>query len=127
MLCVLKYGSTSALFMAQTILVPAGNLAFSSPLFQHNSPLYTSDLLGLVVILSGLILYRFWGEEEPPSDEQSQGTSPWVQQLIQVQGQTPSSWYLDMVEHLRTQIQQTGNTPWLNDLLLHMREPLLQE
>lgn len=124
MLCVLKYGSTSTLFMAQTILVPLGNLAFSLPLFGQSAPVYTSDLMGLVVILSGLILYRFWGEEEHSNDDQSHAT--WVRQLIQqVQGENPSPWYLDMVQNVRTQVQ--WNTPWLNDLLQHMREPLLQE
>ena len=138
MLCVLKYGSMSTLFMAQTILVPLRNLAFTLPLYSnstHHSPLYTSDVMGLMVILSGLILYRFWDEDDESSnDEPSHGTHhhPWVQQVIQQQGQrqqTPSPWYLDMVEHLRTQVQQqqTGNTAWLNDLLHHMREPLLQE
>jgi hypothetical protein len=83
--------------------------------------------MGLIVILSGLILYRFWGEDEPLRDDPSHGTSPWVQQLLQVQGEAPSPWYLDMAEHLRTQVQQTGNTPWLNDLLRHMEEPLLQD
>ncbi|GAX13642.1 hypothetical protein FisN_14Lh347 [Fistulifera solaris] len=126
MLCVLKYGSTSILFLAQTILVPVGNLAFSFPLFQNNSSLYTSYVMGLVVILLGLILYRFWGDDEPLRDDPSQGTSPWVQQYLQVQGEAPSPWYLDMMEHLRTQVQQTGNTPWLNELLRHMEEPLLQ-
>lgn len=131
MLCVLKYGSTSTLFMAQTILVPVGNLAFTLPLFHNaSSPLYASDLMGLIVILSGLILYRFWGEGEPLSDEQqSHGTNPWVQRVIEIQEETPYPWYLDMVEHLRTQVQQqrTGSTPWLNDLLRHMQEPLLQQ
>lgn len=129
MLCLLKYGSVSTLFLAQTILVPVGNLVLSLPLFRHNdSPLYTSDWMGLVVIISGLGLYRFWGEdeeEESPDNEHSH--DPWVRQFIQggQGGEAPHPWYLDMVQHLR--IQQTGNTPWLNDLLRHMREPLLQE
>lgn len=61
MLCVvfvLKYGSTSLLYLALTMMVPLGNLIFSLPIVTSAS-IYGSDILALVVIVLGLLLFRF--------------------------------------------------------------------
>mmetsp|Transcript_18837 Transcript_18837/g.38033 ORF Transcript_18837/g.38033 Transcript_18837/m.38033 type:complete len:631 (+) Transcript_18837:79-1971(+) len=56
---VLKFGSANMLFMAATIMVPIGNLAFALPLIPGSMPLHDSDIAGLLVILLGLVTYRF--------------------------------------------------------------------
>lgn len=56
---VLKFGSANVLFMAATIMVPIGNLAFALPFMPGSMPLHDSDIAGLMVILLGLVTYRF--------------------------------------------------------------------
>ena len=56
---VLKYGSANVLFMASTVMVPIGNLAFALPFMPGSTPLKDSDIAGLLVILLGLVTYRF--------------------------------------------------------------------
>jgi len=56
---VLKYGSANVLFMASTVMVPIGNLAFALPFMPGSTPLKDSDIAGLLVILFGLVTYRF--------------------------------------------------------------------
>ena len=56
---VLKFGSANVLFMAATIMVPIGNLAFALPFVPGSMPLQDSDIAGLLVILFGLVTYRF--------------------------------------------------------------------
>jgi hypothetical protein len=56
---VLKFGSANVLFMAATIMVPIGNLAFALPFIPGSMPLHDSDIAGLIVILLGLVTYRF--------------------------------------------------------------------
>ena len=53
--------------------VSVGNLAFTMPFMPQSSKLHDSDIVGLVVIMAGLLLYRFTGgpsaaEEEDDSD-----------------------------------------------------------
>eukprot|EP00980_Cylindrotheca_fusiformis_P004210 scaffold913_cov71-Cylindrotheca_fusiformis.AAC.3 len=58
---ILKYGSTSLLFLAFTIQVPLGNLVFSCliPAYMPGyTPLHGSDIIGLIIIVTGLVLYR---------------------------------------------------------------------
>ena len=52
------------LFLALTATVPLGHFAFTLPLFplSFQEGLHTIDLIGLVVIVSGLVLYRFTNE-----------------------------------------------------------------
>jgi len=61
MMLVLKYGSASLLYLGLTLVVPLGHLIFSihSPAMVH-----TSDVLGLVILLAGLVLYRFGHSNE---------------------------------------------------------------
>lgn len=56
---ILKYGSANVLFMAGTVMVPFGNLAFALPFMPGSMPLHDSDVIGLLVILFGLVTYRF--------------------------------------------------------------------
>lgn len=56
---ILKFGSANVLFMAGTVMVPIGNLAFALPFMPGSMPLQDSDVAGLFVILLGLITYRF--------------------------------------------------------------------
>lgn len=57
---ILKYGSTALLFLALTVMVPIGNLAFSLPFMPQATTLHVSDILGLAIILCGLVLYRIY-------------------------------------------------------------------
>lgn len=59
---ILKYGSSNLLWLAMTIMVPLGNVAFSLKFVPGNSPLAPTDIAGLVVIMVGLVVYRFWGK-----------------------------------------------------------------
>jgi len=56
---ILKFGSANVLFMASTVMVPIGNLAFALPFMPGSTPLKDSDVAGLMVILLGLVTYRF--------------------------------------------------------------------
>ena len=56
---VIKVGSSNLLWLAMTIMVPIGNLAFSLPFMPGAEMLHPSDLIGLTVILCGLVTYRF--------------------------------------------------------------------
>ena len=58
---VLKHGSANILYMAFTIIVPLSNVAFSLKITPGHKPLQTMDIVGLVVIMAGLIVYRFSG------------------------------------------------------------------
>ena len=59
MLCVLKYGSSALLFLALTMMVPLGNLSFSLPFMESPEQMHFSDVIALIVIVLGLLLYRF--------------------------------------------------------------------
>eukprot|EP00934_Nitzschia_sp_Nitz4_P006884 Nitzschia sp. Nitz4//scaffold1_size375055//3591//5220//NITZ4_000202-RA/size375055-augustus-gene-0.657-mRNA-1//1//CDS//3329540823//6874//frame0 len=61
MILVLKYGSASLLYLGLTVTVPLGHLAFS---LNTPSDTYSADVTGLIVLVAGLILYRFGHEEE---------------------------------------------------------------
>ena len=56
---ILKFGSANILFMALTIMVPLGNIAFTLPFVPEHSALAVTDIIGLVIIMGGLICYRF--------------------------------------------------------------------
>ena len=57
---ILKFGSANILWLAMTVMVPLGSMAFSLPFVPEHKPPRATDVLGLLVILTGLILYRFW-------------------------------------------------------------------
>jgi hypothetical protein len=68
---ILKYGSASLLFLALTIMVPLGNLAFALPFMPGSSPMHLSDIMGLIVIMTGLVLYRFAAKDNDESEKDS--------------------------------------------------------
>jgi len=61
MVLLLKYSSANLMFMALTCIVPLGNLAFALPFMPDGVrvALHVSDLVGLVVIMMGIVSYRF--------------------------------------------------------------------
>lgn len=56
---VLKHGSANILWMASTVIVPVSNIVFSFKSMPGSKPLTFWDFLGLLVIMTGLIIYRF--------------------------------------------------------------------
>jgi hypothetical protein len=56
---ILKYGSANILWLSSTVIVPFSNVAFSLPFIPNNQPLQFVDVIGLVIIMLGLIVYRF--------------------------------------------------------------------
>jgi drug/metabolite transporter (DMT)-like permease len=58
---ILKHGSANTLWLALTVMVPLGNIAFTLPFVPGNRPLQLTDIIGLVVIMVGLCSYRFGG------------------------------------------------------------------
>ena len=62
LILILKYGSANILWMAMTIMVPLTNVAFSLHFIPGHKPLKSTDIAGLLIIMSGLLLYRFAGK-----------------------------------------------------------------
>lgn len=56
---ILKHGSANILWMASTVIVPLSNVAFSLSFMPNHKPLKQMDMVGLVVIMLGLVCYRF--------------------------------------------------------------------
>lgn len=56
---ILKYGSANLLYLALTLMVPLGNVAFTIPGVPQRQTLKPTDIVGLVVICAGLGCYRF--------------------------------------------------------------------
>ena len=46
--------SANVLFLASTVMVPIGNVAFSLKFVPHHQDLKVSDTMGLIVILTGI-------------------------------------------------------------------------
>jgi hypothetical protein len=70
-LSVLKYGSSSLLYLGLTVIVPLGHLVFS---LHTPSSIHLWDVAGLLVLVAGLVLYRF-GHQETTSAANT-ATSP---------------------------------------------------
>lgn len=56
---MLKYGSSNLLYLALTLMVPLGNVTFTLPFIPERQTLQVTDIVGLIVICSGLGCYRF--------------------------------------------------------------------
>lgn len=84
---IIKYGSANMLWVAMTIMVPLSSIAFSLDFMPNHQDLKIKDILGLIIILAGLITYRFFtqirqsifgktisdiAEEQQLEDEQEQ-------------------------------------------------------
>ncbi|CAI5707881.1 hypothetical protein KXD40_005047 [Peronospora effusa] len=59
---ILKFGSANILWLAMTIMVPLGNVAFTFPFMPEHQPLHAKDIAGLVFIMLGLFVYRFMAD-----------------------------------------------------------------
>jgi hypothetical protein len=59
MVVILKHGSANILWMASTVIVPLSNVAFSLHFIPNHQPMKPMDIVGLVIIMSGLLVYRF--------------------------------------------------------------------
>ncbi|KAJ1630840.1 hypothetical protein T492DRAFT_75193 [Pavlovales sp. CCMP2436] len=66
---MLKYGSANLLYLAMTLLVPLGNVAFALPFMPNAQPLTVVNLIGLMVIMAGLFAYRFLDKLLKPKDK----------------------------------------------------------
>jgi hypothetical protein len=55
---ILKYGSANILWLAMTVMVPLGNLAFALPFMPGHTGITPFDVVGLAVIMLGLVGYR---------------------------------------------------------------------
>ncbi|KAG8457574.1 hypothetical protein KFE25_003728 [Diacronema lutheri] len=56
---MLKFGSANLLYLAMTLLVPLGNIAFALPFVPGSMPPTRTNFAGLAVIMAGLFIYRF--------------------------------------------------------------------
>jgi hypothetical protein len=59
MVVILKKGSANILWLASTVIVPLSNVAFSLNFIPNHQPMKPMDIVGLVIIMSGLVVYRF--------------------------------------------------------------------
>eukprot|EP01119_Soliformovum_irregulare_P002566 TRINITY_DN12810_c0_g1_i1.p1 TRINITY_DN12810_c0_g1~~TRINITY_DN12810_c0_g1_i1.p1 ORF type:complete len:393 (-),score=95.34 TRINITY_DN12810_c0_g1_i1:103-1281(-) len=57
---ILKYGSANLLWLAMTIMVPLAVGAFALPFLPDPQTFDVYNGIGLVIIMSGLVIYRFW-------------------------------------------------------------------
>jgi hypothetical protein len=69
---ILKYGGATLFFVASVLLLPLLNAAFSLPFIPKiaQQPFTWENETALVIIIIGLIIYRFWPQLEkklPPS------------------------------------------------------------
>jgi hypothetical protein len=48
---VLKYGSANILYLALTLMVPLGNVAFTLPIVPQSAPLRPTDIIGTYVYI----------------------------------------------------------------------------
>jgi len=69
---ILKYGSANIMYLGSTALVPLTNFAFSLDWVPGHQPVRPTDLIGLVVIMTGIFLYRFVGTETTPEHPPAQ-------------------------------------------------------
>ena len=73
---LLKYGSSSLLYLALTVMVPLSHLIFAT---HAPATIRIEDVIGLLVLLIGLLLYRFGNDddyEEEEVEEDTGGLSP---------------------------------------------------
>ena len=66
LLLVIKYGSAALMYVASTVVLPLGSVAFTRKflLGVHASQFTLFNGVGLVVVLVGLIIYRFVGKRK---------------------------------------------------------------
>jgi hypothetical protein len=57
---MLKYGSSNILWLCLTLQVPIANFVFAFPFMPNSKPVGIENIFGLLVIMAGLITYRFY-------------------------------------------------------------------
>lgn len=64
---ILKYGGSNILYLTLTAMVPLGSIFFTFPFVpaKSRSNFQWETIVGLIVILGGLVGYRFWPKVEP--------------------------------------------------------------
>jgi hypothetical protein len=80
LLMVIKFGSASLLYISSALILPLANISFTMPWImdefpdsfkKYSSSLSVYDIVGLVVILVGLVLYRLMPESDEGGDEKA--------------------------------------------------------
>lgn len=93
LLMVIKFGSASLLYISSALILPLANLSFTMPWImdefpdsfkRYSSSLSVYDIIGLVVILIGLVMYRALPEADEEAaagkaDEQEDRTTYYKQ------------------------------------------------
>ncbi len=90
---IIKFGSANVLWLAMTIMVPLGSISFSLPFMPKHKSLEVPDIIGLIVILGGLITYRFftqiririWGKTDADRQEEIDAEAQAVAQTANLQ------------------------------------------
>ena len=72
MLFVLKYGSCDLMYLGLTLVVPLGHLAFD--FHSSFSELRAYDIAGLMILVAGLVLYRFGHVGKQQMDDETTRT-----------------------------------------------------
>lgn len=61
---ILKYGSANILFLSSTVIIPFSNIIFSLKVCPNHQPMSSASIYGLLVIMVGLTIYRFYTDIE---------------------------------------------------------------
>lgn len=102
---MLKHGSASLLYLAMTLLVPLGNIAFALPFVPNAAPLTLLNFAGLLIIMTGLFAYRFLdkllarGTRSPP-DLTAQDHLQQARRAAVIVGSASGSFALEGVQYL---------------------------
>ena len=69
-LAMIKYGSAALLYVASALILPLADICFTQSWIMgpYAQPLTIFDVIGLVVIILGLVIYRFLGGKETADD-----------------------------------------------------------
>jgi hypothetical protein len=57
---ILKYGSSNILWLSMTTTVPMANFAFSLDFVPNHTPITLNNVISLLLIMIGLVVYRLW-------------------------------------------------------------------
>eukprot|EP00461_Guttulinopsis_vulgaris_P001773 UN01773 len=71
---LIKYGSAVLFYISMSILLPLSSFAFAMPFMPKPTKLSAFDIIGLIVLLVGLSIYRFYhqifGKKKTTADEE---------------------------------------------------------
>jgi drug/metabolite transporter (DMT)-like permease len=119
MILVLKYGSASLLYLGLTLVVPLGHLVFS---LHSPSPTHHADITGLIVLVAGLVLFRF-GHDDYAEDEEVVLVAP--NDYIQLSGNEVDANETNDVEVSDQNLGINGLGDDKNGFLEFLREPFM--